>query len=96
MQRVCVNGNEVFCILLSHLLAELVENGTVLNIDSLNFPENSNPNERNRALKQSARIVTTAILSSGLEGMDMGSAIQQWKTLRHLTAISVAVVVKSG
>ena len=96
MQRVCINGHEVFLIILSHLLAELVENGTVVDIDSLGLPEQSNPNERNRALKQSARIVTTAILSNGSEGMDMSSAVQQWRSLRHLTAITVAVLTRSG
>jgi len=96
MQRVCINGHEVFSILLSHLLAELVESGTIVDIETLEFPEQSNPNERNRALKQSARIVTTAILSNGMEGMGTASAIQQWRSLRHLTAITVAVITKSG
>uniref|UniRef100_A0A7S4NG05 BEACH domain-containing protein n=1 Tax=Odontella aurita TaxID=265563 RepID=A0A7S4NG05_9STRA len=96
LQRVCVNGHEVFSVLLSHLLAELTENGTVADIEALAPTGSGQPIERNRALKQSARIVTRSILSDGAEGMDMASAVKQWRCLRHLCAITVAVVTTSG
>ena len=96
LQRVCVNGHEVFSVVLSHLLAELVEHGTVMDIDAISPASEGQPIERNRALKQSARIVTKSILSDGAEGMDMASAVKQWRCLRHLCALTVAVVTASG
>lgn len=42
-------------------------------------------------LKQSARLVTDAILSNGAKGLDMPSAVKSWRSLRHLTAVIVAL-----
>ena len=96
MQRVRENGHEVLCIILCHVLAELIENGTVKNVCELDFPERSNPYERNSLLKQSARMVSTAFLSKNKDGMDVLSAVRQLKMLSHLTAIIVAFVTKNG
>ena len=95
LQRVDANGSEVFSILLSHLLADLIEKGTVASIETT-YTYAESINVRNRALKQSARLVTQAILSNGSEGLDMASAVRQWRCLRHLTAVAVAVVSANG
>ena len=94
LQRVCVNGHEIFGIVLSHLLKELTEAGTVTIIAPPMPPRSSI--ERNRALKQSALIVTNAILSNGTNEMDLTTAVKHWRCLRHLTAVTVAVVTASG
>ncbi len=96
LQRVCLNGPNVLCVVFSHLLAELIENGTVPGILTNCPPDQNQPNERNKALKESSRLVTKSILSNGSDGMDMASAVRQWRCLRHLTAITVAIVTASG
>jgi len=96
LQRVDANGSEVFSILLSHLFADLIENGTIANIESTYTKSDANPIVKNRALKQSAKLVTQAILSNGSSGLDMSSAVRQWRCLRHLTALTVAVVTDNG
>ena len=52
LTRVCVNGEEVVCILMSHLLAELIENGTVLDISTVSPMSIGKKSERNRYLKE--------------------------------------------
>lgn len=95
LQRVDANGSEVFSIILSHLFADLIEKGTVAHVEDT-YDESESVNVRNRALKQSARLVTQSILSNGTEGLDMASAVRQWRCLRHLTAVGVAVVTSNG
>lgn len=90
MQRVCLNGQDVFSLLLSRLISNLCEYGTILDRGG----ENKNDNEA--LLKKSARLVTDAILSSGTEGLDMNSAVRCWRSLRHLTAVTVSIVTRSG
>lgn len=96
LQRVDANGSEIFSILLSHVLADLIEKGTVASIEKTYNSADSGSAGRNRALKQSARIVTKSILSNGADGIDMASAVKQWRCLRHLTALTVAVVTECG
>ena len=60
LQRTCVNGHETFSCLLSHVLAELIEQGTVADIDT-----SGDMQETNRALKNSAKLVVKSILSMG-------------------------------
>lgn len=64
LQRVDVNGPEVFGIILSHLFADLIEKGTVESVEETYHKES--PNVKNRALKQSARLVTQGKLSYDL------------------------------
>jgi hypothetical protein len=90
LQRVCLNGQDVFCLILSRLVSNLCESGTILEKGGDGGAEDSDP------LKKSARLVTDAILSSGTEGLDMNSAVRCWRCLRHLTAVTVSVVTKSG
>ena len=96
LQRMDANGSEVFSILLSHLFADLIENGTIANVESTFTKNDTNPIVKNRALKQSAKLVTQAIISNGSSGLDMSSAVRQWRCLRHLTALTAAVVTDSG
>lgn len=56
LQRFDVNGPEVFGIILSHLFADLIEKGTVESVEETYQKES--PTIKNRALKQSARLVT--------------------------------------
>lgn len=56
----------------------------------------SNQNMRNKALKESARIVTSSFGSNGSKEMDFRSAVKQWRFLRHLTAVVVCLVCKTG
>lgn len=118
LQRVDVNGPEIFGIVLSHLLADLIAKGTIESVEDTY--QNETSSIKNRALKQSARLVTQgefdvshvaqssntdsnektlyrvkAILTNGC-GLDMTAAVRQWRSLRHLTALAVAVVTDFG
>lgn len=94
LQRCHANGSTIFTILLSHLFADLIEKGTIASVEIA--CKNSEPRGRNRALKQSARLVTKSIMSNGAEGIDMPSAVKQWRCLRYLTALTVAVITECG
>lgn len=85
LQRTCVNGQEVLTLILGHLLADLNEFGTV------DVASGADAGERNRLLK-----VTNAIISNGNDSFDTTSAVKQWRCLRHLTAITTAVISKIG
>lgn len=95
LQRCHANGSEIFTILLSHLFADLIEKGTIVSLETAYINSDSSVG-RNRALKQSANLVTQSILSNGAEGIDMPSAVKQWRCLRYLTALTVAVVTECG
>lgn len=96
LQRVDANGSEIYSILLSHLFADLIEKGTVASIEKTYSNSEAKNTGRNRALKQSAKLITQSILSNGASGIDMKTAVKQWRCLRHLTALTVAVVTESG
>lgn len=95
LQRCHANGCEIFTILLSHLFADLIEKGTIASVETAQSNSESSVG-RNRALKQSASLVTQSILSSGAEGLDIAAAVKQWRCLRYLTALTVAVVTECG
>ena len=93
MERVCVNGHDVFCLVLNHLLSELIDKGTVSSIKT----GNENAGEMNWLLKESARMVTEAILAKGSNiSIDASFALKQWHGLRHLAVVASCVVAKSG
>jgi hypothetical protein len=93
LERVCVNGHDVFCLILDHLLSELVDRGTVNTISI----GNTNGGQTNWLLKESARLVTEAILAKGSNsGIDASFALKQWHGLRHLAVVASCVVAKSG
>mmetsp|Transcript_3651 Transcript_3651/g.5568 ORF Transcript_3651/g.5568 Transcript_3651/m.5568 type:complete len:2959 (-) Transcript_3651:158-9034(-) len=93
LERVCVNGQEVFCLILNHLLSELIDKGTIDSIISCN-----GSGEVVCLLKESARRVTEAILSKGSTGaaIDTTFALKQWHALRHLAAVTSCVIAKSN
>jgi hypothetical protein len=94
LQRVCVNGNEVFAVLLNYVLADLLEHGA-LDIDPPILATGVGSITIS-PLKHGARLVTDALLSNGTDALDMQSALLHWRSLRHLTAIAVAIVTRSG
>jgi hypothetical protein len=95
LQRVCLNGPEVFSLILSRLLSNLTEYG-VVPLEGLAPKAQGGAEEPSELLKRSARLVTDAILSNGTEGLNMPGAVARWRCLRHLTAVTVAVVTKCG
>jgi len=98
LQRVCVNGHDVVFLVLSGLCADVFDNGTLLEIGSIPAQEwkSVDIEQESLPLKQSARLVTDAILSNGTKGLDMTTAVRSWRSLRHLMEIIVAMVIKSG
>lgn len=93
LQRVCVNGHEVLCLILTHFLAELIDNGTV---DSASISETEGSADRNWLLKESARTVTNGIVANGLDGSNASIAVKKWRNLRHLAAVLSGLIIKSG
>ena len=77
-------------LIFSRLVANLGERGTI------HLEKHATSSEDGDLLKRSARLVTDAILSSGTEGLDMKAAARCWRSLRHLSAIIVCIVTKSG
>jgi hypothetical protein len=98
LQRVCVNGHDVIFLVLSGLCANLFDYGTILEMGSISAQDWRDVDFENDSLplKQSARLVTDAILSNGAKGLDIPSAVKSWRSLRHLTALIVAISAKSG
>jgi hypothetical protein len=95
LKRVFVNGEAVFNILLSHVFADLIENG-VLSSTYFSTLENDRVLEPEQSLKESARLINEAILSSGASGIDMTVAAAQWRNIIHLSTIAVAVILSNG
>ena len=96
LQRVCLNGQEVFCLIMSRLFVNLSKFGVV----SVDRPSTISAEREtagsNFVLKTGARLVTNAILSNGAHGMAMPAAVGCWRCLRHLTAITVAIDTRLG
>jgi hypothetical protein len=98
LQRVFVNGHDVLILILSSLCGNIFEDGTLLEVGSLSAQDwkDVDLEVESLLLKQSARLITDAILSNGTKGLDLTSAVRSWRSLRHLTEVIVAVVTKSG
>lgn len=97
LQRVCVNGHDVLLLILSALCSNLFENGTLSEVGSISAEDWRGVDIENDSLllRQSAKLVTDAIFSNGMKGLDMPTAVRSWRGLRHLTEVVVAVVTKS-
>ena len=93
LYRTTPNGTEVFCKVLSHVLADLMDNGTLVNVHDIAEPNDGV--QRNKALKQSASIVTAAASSSS-SNPHMSAAISQWRSLTHLATLMVGLITKLG
>ena len=98
LQRVFVNGQHVLLLIMSSLCGNIFEHGTLLDVGSLTAQDwkEMNIDEDSLLLKQSARLITDAILSNGTKGLDLTTAVRSWRSLRHLTEIIVAIVTRSG
>lgn len=98
LQRTCVNGRDVLLLILSGLCADLFDHGTLLEIGSISAQDwkDVDLEQESLPLKQSARLVTDAILSKGTKGLDMTAAVRSWRSLRHLTEVISAVVTSNG
>ena len=84
--------------MLSRFCAEIFDHGTILEIGSISAEDwkDVDLEKDSLPLKQSSKLVTNAILSQGDGGLDMPTAVRSWRSLRHLTEVIVATVVKSG
>jgi hypothetical protein len=93
-----INGNHVLILVLSNLCGDIFENGTLLDVGSLSAQdwEDLDLELESVLLKQSAKLITDAILSNGTKGLDLSSAVRSWRSIRHLTEVVVAVVTKCG
>lgn len=93
-----MNGQHVLLLILSSLCGNIFENGTLLEVGSLTAQDwkEVNIEEDSLLLKQSARLITDAILSNGTKGLDLTTAVRSWRSLRHLTEVIVAIVTRSG
>jgi len=98
LQRVCVNGGVVLLLVLSALCVDLYDHGTLLEMGSIsaNDWKDLDLDHDSLLLKQSAKLVTDAILSNGTKGLDITAAVRSWRCLRHLAEVVVAMVTKSG
>ena len=98
LQRICVNGQVVMLLIVSSLCTNLFDHGTLLEVGSLTAEDwkDIDLEHDSLLLKQSAKLVTDAILSNGTEGLDMNDAVRSWRSLRHLAEVVVALVSKSG
>jgi WD40 repeat protein len=85
LQRVCVNGVSVFGILLSHVLNDLISNGTL--ISTLKTQSENSSCTESDILQDCA---------TSFFKMDVTQAAKHWKKLRNLTALVTAVVTDNG
>lgn len=95
LQRVCLNGQEVFTLILSRVCANLSTFG-VVSLDRSTNAARSQDEGQISMLKRSARLVTDAILSNGSKGIALPAAVGCWRSLRHITAVTVAVITRLG
>lgn len=92
LQRVCVNGPEVYALILSHVIANISQFG-VAQIDVGPNPKmHEGVEEPKFELKVHAKMVTDAILSNGVRGMKLSTAMACWKFLKYLTVATTAFV----
>lgn len=98
LQRTCVNGTDVLLMVLSRFCSNIFEHGVILEMGSISAEDwkDVNLEQDSVLLRHCARLVTDAILSQGSEGLDMPTAVRSWRSLRHLTEVIAAVVIKSG
>jgi hypothetical protein len=98
LERVFVNGRDVLLLLFSGVCIDIYNEGTLVDVGTLSAQDWKDVDiERDSLLlKQSAKLVTDAILSQGTKGLDMPSAVRSWRGLRHLTEVAVAITSLCG
>lgn len=96
LQRTCVNGTDVLLLVLSSFCDNIFELGTIQEIGTISMADwkDVDLEKDSLPLKQSAKLVTDAILSRGTKGLDMPTAVRNWRSLRHLAEVIVAVITK--
>lgn len=92
LQRVYVNGPEVFALILSHIIANIFQFGVVSSNLGLNSKVEADTGEPSLLLKHHANMVTDAILSNGARGMKLSTAMACWRFLKYLTVSATAFV----
>lgn len=96
LQRVCMNGAEVFILIMTRLFSNLSTFGVVSMEKLTSFAAQADGDEPSVLLKKSAKLVTDTILSSSSNGITLPTAVDCWRCLRHLIAIAVAVETRLG
>lgn len=94
LERVFVNGHDVLLLILSSFCSNIAEEGTLLEIGALSAQDWKDVDLEAILLKQSAKLITDAILSNGTKGLEMATAVRSWRGLRHLLEVIVAIVTK--
>lgn len=92
MQRVYVNGSEVFALILSHILANTSRFGVVPLHLQPTFKLAKSEEDPSALLKSHAKMVTDAILSNGARGMKLSTAMACWKFIKYLVVVTSAFV----
>jgi hypothetical protein len=92
LQRVYVNGPEVFALILSHIIANLYQSGVVAFDLGPNLTKESGIADTSAVLKQHAKMVTDAILSNGAKGMKLSAAMVCWRFLKYITVSTTAFI----
>lgn len=93
LKRGFVNGQIVFALILSNFIENISVFGVTITEHHL-IPDIAlaSTDEQSIRLKQSAKMVTDAILTNGEQGMTLTFGVASWRCLRHLTVITSAFV----
>ncbi len=93
LKRGFVNGQIVFALILSNFIDNISLFGvTVTEHYLISDIASASMDEQSIRLKQSAKMVTDAILTSGEQGMTLAFGVASWRCLRHLTIVTSAFV----
>lgn len=96
LQRVCLNGQQVFILLLTKLYSNLHLFG-VLSMETLTATSShSDGNNPSVLLKKSAKLVTDALSSSSKRAISSSAASGHWRCVRYLSMVCVYVITKCG
>lgn len=96
LERVFVNGHDVLLLVLSSFCCNIAEEGTLLEVGALSAQDWKDVDLETILLKQSAKLVTDAIISNGTQGLEMATAVRSWRGIRHLFEVIVSVAGKCG
>jgi hypothetical protein len=96
LQRVFVNGQEVFALILSSFIEDISVFGVAISEPNLVSDTESSAEEPSVSLKHTAKMVTDAILKFGEQGMNLAFGVASWRCLRHLTVVTSAFVTSLG
>jgi hypothetical protein len=93
LKRGFVNGQIVFAMILSSFIENISLFGvTVTEHHLISDIVSASMDEQSVILKQSAKMVTDAILTNGEQGMTLSFGVASWRCLRHLTVVTSAFI----